>query len=75
VAPEPVRNADFTRAVARAVRRPALLPAPAFAVRLALRELSGELLGSRRVLPARAQALGHPFAFPQLASALAAELA
>ena len=71
VSPEPVRNADFTRAVARALRRPALLPAPAFAVRLALRELSAELLGSRRVLPARAQALGHHFAFPHLPSALA----
>ena len=71
VSPEPVRNADFTRAVARALRRPALLPAPAFAVRFALRELSAELLGSRRVLPARAQALGHHFAFPDLPSALA----
>jgi uncharacterized protein len=74
VAPHPVRNADFTRELARAVRRPALLPAPAFAVRLALGELAGELLGSRRVLPARAQALGHRFAHPDLASALAAEL-
>jgi uncharacterized protein (TIGR01777 family) len=71
VAPEPVRNADFTRALARALRRPALLAAPAFAVRLALRELSMELLGSRQVLPARAQALGHRFAFPDLPSALA----
>ena len=74
VSPEPVRNAEFTRAVARALRRPALLPAPAFAVRLALRDLSTELLGSHRVLPARAQSLGHSFAFPQLAGALAAEL-
>lgn len=74
VAPEPVRNADFTRAVARALRRPALLPAPAFAVRLALRDLAVELLGSRQVLPARAQALGHRFSFPDLPSALATGL-
>ena len=74
VAPEPVRNADFTRAVASALRRPALLPAPAFAVRLALGPLAGELLGSRRVLPARVLALGHRFVHPDLASALAAEL-
>jgi uncharacterized protein (TIGR01777 family) len=74
VAPAPVRNEDFTRELARAVRRPALLPAPAFAVRLALGELAGELLGSRRVRPARALALGHRFAHPELASALAAEL-
>jgi hypothetical protein len=71
VSPEPVRNADFTRALARTLRRPALLPAPAFAVRLALGDLSVELLGSRKVLPARAQALGHRFAFPDLPSALA----
>jgi uncharacterized protein (TIGR01777 family) len=74
VAPQPVRNADFTRELAHAVHRPALLPTPAFAVRLALGELAGELLGSRRVLPARAQALGHRFAHAELASALAAEL-
>jgi hypothetical protein len=74
VAPSPVRNADFTRAVAVAVRRPALVPLPAFAVRLGLRELAGEFLGSRRVLPARAQALGHRFAHPDLAGALSAEL-
>jgi hypothetical protein len=73
VAPGPVRNADFTRAVARALGRPALVPAPAFAVRLALGPLAGELLGSRRVLPARAQSLGHRFACPDLATALAAE--
>jgi uncharacterized protein (TIGR01777 family) len=73
VAPGPVRNADFTRAMARALGRPALVPVPAFAVRLALGPLAGELLGSRRVLPARAQSLGHRFACPDLATALAAE--
>jgi uncharacterized protein (TIGR01777 family) len=73
-APGVVRNADLTREVARAVRRPALLPVPAFAVRLALRDLAGELLGSRRVVPARAAALGYRFAHPELASALSAEL-
>jgi hypothetical protein len=73
-APGVVRNADFTREVARAVRRPALLPVPAFALRLALRDLAGELLGSRRVVPARASALGYRFVHPDLASALAAEL-
>jgi len=70
VAPAPVRNADFTRAVASALHRPALLPVPAFAVRLALGDLASELLGSRRVLPARALALGHRFSHPELASAL-----
>lgn len=74
VAPAPVRNTDLTRALAHAVGRPALLPVPAFALRLALRDLASELLDSRRVLPARALALGHRFAHPTLASALAAEL-
>jgi uncharacterized protein (TIGR01777 family) len=74
VAPEAVRNEDFTRELARAVKRPALLPAPGFAVRFALRELASELLGSRLVLPARAEALGHRFAHPTLAGALGAEL-
>ena len=73
-APGAVNNADLTRAVAHAVRRPALLPVPAFAVRLALGDLAGELLGSRRVVPARAAALGYRFAWPDLAPALATEL-
>jgi uncharacterized protein (TIGR01777 family) len=75
VAPEAVRNADFTRAVARAVHRPAWLPVPAFPVRLALGEIAGELLGSRRVLPVRARAAGYAFLRPELAPALEAELA
>jgi hypothetical protein len=73
-APGIVRNADLAREVARTLHRPALLPVPAFAVRLALRDLAGELLGSRRVVPARATALGYRFAHPDLPSALAAEL-
>ncbi len=75
VAPEAVRNADFTRALARAVRRPAFLPVPALPVRLALGEIAGELLGSRRVIPTGALAAGYPFARPELAPALEAELA
>lgn len=73
-APGMVRNADLAREVARALHRPALLPVPAFAVRLALRDLAGELLDSRRVVPARAAALGYRFAHPDLPSALTAEL-
>jgi len=74
VAPEPVRNADFAQAVARTLHRPALLPAPALGLRLALGDLSVELLGSRRVVPARALALGYGFARPDLDATLAAEL-
>jgi NAD dependent epimerase/dehydratase family enzyme len=51
------------------------LPAPAFAVRAVLGELAGEILGSRRVVPAHAQELGFRFGAATLEGALAAELA
>jgi uncharacterized protein (TIGR01777 family) len=73
VAPEPVRNAHFTRALARALHRPAFLPLPAAPLRLALGEIAGELLGSRRVLPAAAQAAGYAFAKPAIEDAFEAE--
>jgi uncharacterized protein (TIGR01777 family) len=74
VAPNPVRNLELTRTLAATVRRPALLPVPAFALRALLGELADELLGSRRVVPARANALGFQFRFDDLAPALEAEL-
>ncbi len=70
-APWPVRNADFTRTLARTLHRPAFLAVPAFALRLVLREFSRELLGSKRVLPAAATALGFGFRFSELGPALA----
>ena len=75
VAPNPVRNRDLTRELARRLRRPALLPAPAFAVRALLGELSSELLASRRAGPRRALDAGFTFAHERIDSALAAELA
>jgi uncharacterized protein (TIGR01777 family) len=74
VAPEPVRNAELAAAVASALGRPAWLPVPALALRIGLGELAGELLASRRVLPARALARGFAFRHPSLAPALASEL-
>lgn len=74
VAPNPVRNAELTAALATQLRRPALLRVPAFALRLLLGELAGELLGSRRAVPARAEALGMRFAHERLETALATEL-
>ena len=74
VAPEPVRNAELATAVASALGRPAWLPVPGLALRIALGELAGELLSSRRVLPARALARGFAFRHPSLAPALAEEL-
>ena len=70
-APWPVRNVEFTAALARSLHRPAFLTVPAFALRLLLREFSRELLDSKRVLPAAAAAQGFGFRFPQLAPALA----
>lgn len=74
VAPNPVRNDELTRTLAATVRRPALIPVPAFALRALLGELADELLGSRRVVPARATALGFRFRVQQLAQALESEL-
>lgn len=70
-APWPVRNADFTRTLARSVHRPAFLAVPAFALRLMLRGFSRELLDSKRVLPAAATGHGFGFRFSEIAPALA----
>jgi uncharacterized protein (TIGR01777 family) len=74
VAPDPLRNADFTRALARQLRRPARLAVPGFALRAVLGELAQELLGSRRVTPQRAQQRDFRFAHPRIETALEAEL-
>ena len=68
-APWPVRNAEFTRTLARVLRRPAFLRVPAFALR-ALGDLGRTLLASQRVLPASATAHGFGFRFPDLRPAL-----
>jgi uncharacterized protein (TIGR01777 family) len=68
--PEPVTNGDFTDQLASILRRPALLPVPAFALRLVLGELSELLLGGQRALPARLQEYGFKFRFPSLEAAL-----
>jgi NAD dependent epimerase/dehydratase family enzyme len=71
VAPQPVPQAEFARALGRALHRPVLVPVPALAIRLALGE-QGEalLLHSARIRPARLAATGFPFADPELAPAL-----
>jgi uncharacterized protein (TIGR01777 family) len=74
VAPNPVRNADFTRALAAAVHRPAIFPVPAFALRLLFGEMGDILLASQRCAPKAAESAGFKFRFPELAGALAAVL-
>ena len=74
-APQPIINADFTRELACAVHRPAVLPAPAFALRLAFGEMADEaLLASTRALPKRLTHAGFSFAHPILPQAFAAAL-
>ncbi|GLW65358.1 epimerase [Actinomadura rubrobrunea] len=74
--PRPVTNAEFTRALARAVRRPAALAVPRTALRLALGEFADEgALISQRVLPRRLREAGFAFAHEDVDAALAAALA
>jgi len=71
VAPNPVTNAEFTRVLARVLRRPAFLPAPGFALRAILGEMAQELLlASTRVEPARLKESGYRFRHPTLEKAL-----
>ena len=75
VSPQPVRNAEFTRALAAALHRPAILPAPAFALRAAFGEMADEaLLSSTRVLPEILLAEDFRPHDPSLPGALAAML-
>jgi len=74
-APEPVRNADFTRALGRALKRPAVLPMPGFALRTLVGEMADELLlQGQQVRPERMLAAGFTFQYPKLEDALAALL-
>ena len=70
VSPTPVTNADFTRALAAAVHRPAIFPVPGFALRLLLGEFAQILLASQRVLPRAAEKAGYGYLYPDLQAAL-----
>ena len=72
VSPNPATNQEFTAALARALRRPALIPVPGFALKIALGGFSSEILGSKRVLPKKLTDSGFEFDYPHLAPALAA---
>lgn len=70
-APKPVTNREFTAVLARVLRRPAIMPAPAFALRLAFGEMADEvLLGGQRVVPSRAVAEGFAFQVPTIEASL-----
>jgi uncharacterized protein len=71
VAPEPVTNLVFTQTLGCVLRRPAVMPVPAFAIRLMFGEMGEQLLlSSARVEPARLRAAGFRFRHPQLEPAL-----
>ena len=75
VAPQPVKNTEFTKVLAKALHRPALFPAPAFALRMALGEMADALLlSSQRVAPQKLQQAGYQFLHPELPAALSAIL-
>ncbi len=74
-APEPVTNGDLSRALGRALRRPALLPVPAAALRALYGEMAQIVTSGARVLPAKPLVLGFKFRHPELDGALAAALA
>jgi uncharacterized protein (TIGR01777 family) len=65
--PGPVTNREFARALGRALRRPSLIPAPGFALKLIVGEMAGPLLlTGQRVIPTRARALGYHFRYPDI---------
>lgn len=74
VAPEAVRNRDLTQALGEVLGRPTLLPVPGFALKALLGKIAGELLGSRRVVPAELSKHGFVFETPTIREALEKEL-
>jgi uncharacterized protein len=71
VSPHPVTNAEFTKALARALHRPAFFPMPAFAARLVLGEMANDLiLASARVLPRKLESAGYDFLHPEISATL-----
>jgi uncharacterized protein (TIGR01777 family) len=73
-APNPVTNRQFSRALGRALHRPAIAPIPGLAIRALYGEMAGVVTTGVRMLPARALELGYGFSHPQLDEALAATL-
>ncbi|MFN9878608.1 MAG: DUF1731 domain-containing protein, partial [Planctomycetota bacterium] len=70
-APQPVTNAEFTKAIGRQLGRPTILPAPRFGLKLALGEFADSLLSSQRVVPEVALGGRYTFRYPDLSQALA----
>jgi uncharacterized protein len=69
-APNPLRNRDFSRALGKALKRPALAPAPSFALRAVLGEMADMLLEGQRAVPQRLLEAGYAFRYPEALPAL-----
>lgn len=69
-APEPASSRDFARTLGQVLGRPSFVPAPAFALRLALGEKAALVLEGQRVMPQQLLELGFRFRFPELRAAL-----
>ncbi|CAB4880485.1 unannotated protein [freshwater metagenome] len=74
-APEPVTNKEFSKALGRALHRPAIAPVPGFALRLLYGDMAEIVTEGQRAVPARALANGYAFKHPELDEALASTLA
>jgi uncharacterized protein (TIGR01777 family) len=74
-APNPVTNGDYSKAIADAVHRPALIPTPAPALKLAIGGFADSVLSGQRVLPKRLLDAGFAFSYPEVGPALHALLA
>lgn len=73
-APSSATNAEFSRTLGHVLNRPAVLPAPAFALRAMFGEMASTVIGSQRVVPRRTLELGYRFRYPELEPALRAAL-
>ena len=71
VAPNPMRNSEFAKTLGKVLGRPAVMPAPAFMLRLLMGEVGGVLLSSQRAVPERLEQAGFHFQFPEAEPALA----
>lgn len=69
-APQPVTNRDFSRVLGKALHRPSFMPAPAFALRMALGEMADLILTGQKAVPKRLLDLGFYFKYPELSEAL-----
>jgi len=73
-APNPLRQKEFAKVLGKVLHRPAILPTPAFAIKMVLGGFASELLSSKRVLPKKAGETGYSFQYPDLEGALRREL-